>query len=143
MSEERGRFAAVLVTLEALLSACALGGAIYFFSRQRDAMPAEILARTPFGSWVWPGVLLALIVAVPSAVVAVGAVARKPWAHAGHAIVGVVLMGWIIVQVAFVGFIAGLQPLMFLWGLVIALLGAANYRRWHRSGYGAGAHRIV
>jgi hypothetical protein len=143
VTEGRGRFAAVLVTLEALLCLCALGGAIYFFARQQDAMPSDILARTPFGSWVWPGVLLALIVGVPSAVVAVAAMARKPWAHAGHAIVGALLMGWIIVQVAFVGFIAGLQPLMFLWGLVIVLLGAANHRQWHRTGYGTGAHRVV
>ena len=143
MSEERGRFASALVTLEALLSACALGGAIYFFARQQDAMPSDILARTPFSNWVWPGVLLALIVGVPSAVVAFGAAARKPWAHAGHPLIGALLMGWIIVQVALVGFIAGLQPLMFLWGLMIAVLGAANYRRWHRGGYAAGAHRIV
>jgi hypothetical protein len=138
MKETRGRFAAALIVLEATLSVCALGGAVYFFVRPDDAMPSDILARTPFATWIWPGLLLALLIAVPSGVVAAAALVGRPWAHIGHPIVGLLLMGWIVVQVATIGFIAGLQPLMFAWGITIALLGAANFRQWQRN-----AHRPI
>jgi hypothetical protein len=131
MKDARGRFAWTLIWLEAMLSAAAFGGAVYFFLLPHDAMPTDILARTPFDTWVWPGVLLAAVVGVPSGAVAAGAAVRKPWAHIGHPIVGLMLMGWIAVQIGIVGFIAALQPLMFAWGVAIALLGAINYRRWH------------
>lgn len=136
MRDVRGRFARTLITLEALLSVSAFGGAAYFFARPHDAMPSDILARTPFGTWIWPGVLLALTVGVPSGITALGTLLRKVWAHIGHPLTGLALMAWIIAQVVIVGFIAGLQPLMFAWGLAIAALGVVNYRDWH-SGWGA------
>jgi hypothetical protein len=45
-------------------------------------------------------------------------------------------MGWIVVQVAVIGPISLLRPVMFAWGLAILLFSAANYRRWH-TGWGA------
>jgi hypothetical protein len=136
MQTARGRFAGTLITLEAALALCAFGGAAYLVLRPHDAMPADLLARTPFGSWVWPGLVLALAVAVPAAATALGGVLRRAWAHVAHPLVGLVLVGWIVVQVAVIGFVAGLQPIMAVCGLVIAVLGWLNYRAWH-CGWGA------
>jgi hypothetical protein len=133
---DRGRFGRTLGALEAVLSVAAAGGAVYLAVSPHDAMPADLLARTPFPSWLVPGILLGLCVAVPAGAVAYGVFARRPYAHAGHVLVGLALTGWIVVQVAVIGFVASLQPVMFTWGLVILLLGAANYRRWH-TGWGA------
>jgi hypothetical protein len=128
----RGRFAGPLLGLETALCAGAVGGAGYLISEPHAAMPAEYLARTPFSSWTVPGVLLALCIAVPAGVVAFGAATRRRYAHAGHPLVGLTLMGWIIVQFAVLGPISLLQPAMFACGLAIGWLGLANYREARR-----------
>lgn len=127
----RGRFAGTLLTLETGLCVAAAGGAFYLVTTPHDAMPASALARTPFPTWVMPGVLLAVCVAVPAGVVAFGTAARRAYAHPGHPLLGLVLMGWIAGQVAVIGPVSWLQPVMFAWGLALAVLGSANYRRWH------------
>lgn len=128
---DRDRFARVLLGLEIGLCVGAAGGAYHLITAPHTAMPADVLARMPFSSWIGPGVLLALCVALPAGVVAFGSAARRVYAHAVHPVLGLVLMGWIMVQLAVIGLISWLQPAMFAWGLAILLLGAANYRRWH------------
>jgi hypothetical protein len=93
-------------------------------------MPAAVLARTPFTSWIWPGVLLVLIVAMPAALVAIGAWRGDAFAHVGHPIVGVALIAWVIIQIAVIGPISLLQPAMAGWGGVILSLGLINFRQW-------------
>jgi len=45
-------------------------------------MQADWLSGTPFISWVWPGIFLLLIVAVPMVIAAIGEWSRQPWAYA-------------------------------------------------------------
>lgn len=135
---DRGRFARTLLVLEVLLSVGAFGGAYYLIANAHDAMTPEALARLPFSTWVVPGLLLAACVAAPAAAVAYGCATGRPYAHPGHPLLGLALMGWIVVQVAVIGPVSWLQPAMFAWGLVLLTLGAANYRRWH-TGWGATA----
>jgi hypothetical protein len=128
---DRGRFAGTLRALEVGLCVAAFGGAAYLISSPHTAMTPESLARTPFSSWLVPGFLLAACVAVPAAVVAYGSVTRRTYAHVGHPLVGVALIGWIVVQLVVIGPVSWLQPVMAGWGLVILVLGVAHYRRWH------------
>jgi hypothetical protein len=126
-SAGRGRFGRTLIGLELALAVAAAGGGLQLaVIAPHDAMPAETLARTPFSSWVWPGVLLILTVAVPAAVVGIGAWARRPFAVPGHPVVGGLLIGWIVVQIAVIGPVSVLQPVMFCWGLAILALGLAT-----------------
>jgi hypothetical protein len=131
MRADRGRFARMLLALEVGLAVGGFGGAYHLITAPHDAMPADVLARTPFSSWVIPGFLLALCVAVPAVVVAYGTATRRTYAHVGHPMLGVALMGWIVVQILVIGPTSWLQPAMFGWGLAILGLGAVNYRRWH------------
>ena len=64
----RGRFADTLIALEAALAVAALGGIVMLWAAPNDAMLTNVLARTPFSSWIWPGVLLAVSVAAPAGV---------------------------------------------------------------------------
>jgi hypothetical protein len=129
---ERGRFAGPLLALEVGLCVGAIGGAGYLITERHTAMPAEYLARTPFSSWLVPGALLAICVALPAGVVALGTATGRTFAHASHPLLGLTLMGWIVVQLAVLGPISLLQPTMFAWGLAILLLGLANYREHRR-----------
>ncbi len=126
-----GRFVRALITVEAALSVAALGGAVSLWASPRDAMPRDVLARTPFSSWVWPGVLLAVCVAGPAGIVAFAAMTGQTWAHLAHLLLGIDVAGWIAVQVIVIGFVSWLQPAILAWGLTIVCLGALNYRRWH------------
>src|ERR1041384_1829785 len=117
------------MTLELLLCIAAAGGGAWLVVfAPHDAMPADILARTPFSSWAWPGLFLIATVALPAGLVAAGAIAGRAWSHLGHLAVGLILLGWIGVQVLVIGPVSALQPVMAAWGLAIAALGAAHYR---------------
>jgi hypothetical protein len=105
----------------------------------------------PFGSPVFAGLALACVVAAPATDVAVLAWRRHPRARDAAVLAGVLLVGWIVVEVAVVKQFSALQVVYGLAGLglvadgsrgmlaeitgvVIAvplLLTAPLYRRWH------------
>ena len=60
------RFA--VIGLETIAAVSALGGGIGLVAGNAIGMPAGWLAATPFSSWLVPGVLLLLVVAVPMGV---------------------------------------------------------------------------
>ncbi|HEY0216332.1 MAG TPA: hypothetical protein VGC57_08070 [Cellulomonas sp.] len=110
-------------TLAALGIVTAVGaavGAVGFLSGTLD-LGAEILARTPFASWVWPGVALAVLVGVPTAVTAVAALRRSrrtPGLAVGS---GLVLAGWIAAQPVWLHVV---HPFTVVFALVaVALVG--------------------
>jgi hypothetical protein len=70
----------VLVAVEIIIAVNAVYGGIGLI-RDRMGMPDEWLERTPFTSWLWPGVFLLLVIAVPMAVAAVMEIARSRWAY--------------------------------------------------------------
>jgi hypothetical protein len=123
------------VLLEVLLSLGALPAAVAFVLHPDGSalgMSAEeMLAGSPFDSFRIPGIILFLANGVWPLVVAAAALFRARWAPLGHVAVGSVLLGWIIAQVAMIGWGHWLQTAYFLLGLVITLLGVARWRR-HR-----------
>jgi hypothetical protein len=91
-----------LLWLEALLAIGAFGGAAGFLLLGDDLLgPAT--ADLPFASPVLAGLALALVNGVLPTVVIVGTLQRRPWAIRGHLVVGLALVGWIVIQVAFLG----------------------------------------
>lgn len=85
-----------------------------------DYLPPEWLGRTPFRSWVLPGVALTLLVGVLPTLALAGAIRRSGWAGLAHVTVGAVLVGWIAIQVAWVGLVAPSLQLSYLtFGLVL------------------------
>ena len=47
----------------------------------------------------------------------------RRWSAVANVVVGGLLMGWIVVQVGFIGLTSWLQPVMFVWGGAILVLG--------------------
>jgi hypothetical protein len=108
-------------------------------------------ARLPFGSPVFVGLALACVVAVPATLVAVLAWRGHPRDRDAAALAGVLLVGWIVVEVAAVRQFSVLQVVYGLAGLGLIISGdrrmlaevadvvtalpllltAPLYRRWH------------
>lgn len=117
-----------MIGLELAIAAMAVGGAMALIGGAID-MGEDVRTSLPFDSYAFGGVWLLLLAGVLPAVVALGALRRQPWAELGHVAVGVVLMGWIVVQVAFIGPVSWMQPLVLAWGALIATLGVVERRR--------------
>ncbi len=113
--------------LDVLLAVGAAGGSWGLISGTIDA--STYVHRLPFQSAVFGGVALAATVFVPAVVAAGALLTGRRWADVAQLVVGGMLMGWIVVQVAFIGLSSWLQPVMFVWGGAIALLGELERRR--------------
>jgi hypothetical protein len=111
------RFA--LVALEVLVAVGACGGGIALAANAVDT--SSYLAQLPFSSTSFAGVALAVLVAVPAAVAALGALLGRE-SRVAHLTAGAVLMGWIVVEVLYIGLISWLQPAMFAVGAAIVAL---------------------
>jgi len=79
--------------------------------------------RLPYQSPVFGGIALALIVAAPFTVLGTLAWRRDPRAGLVAAASGLLLMGWIIVELAFLREVSFFHPLYFVIGLVFLLVG--------------------
>ena len=113
------------------------GGATFLVDTSGGAagLHTEVLARTPFDDFLWPGLLLTVGLGV-SALVLAFAIVRRPqvaalswlermtgqyWAWAGSVLLGVALMVWIVVQILLIES-SWLQPVMFAVGAGLAAL---------------------
>lgn len=124
---------AALLALELLTGISALYGGIMLVT---DAwrLPEDYLSRLPFSGWVVPGIALIVMVAVPMLVAAGLVMLRRPWRRDASLAAGVLLVGWILVQLMAIGPRMFLQAVMAGVGLMVALLAWL----WHPS---RGVHR--
>ncbi|WP_235999261.1 hypothetical protein [Qaidamihabitans albus] len=90
---------------------------------------AEIMARLPFGSAVFAGVALALVVAVPMTVAAYLCATGHRHAPLSAIVAGAALVGWIAVQIGVVRSYSWLQPVSAFAGLVVMLAGLRAFPR--------------
>ena len=86
-------------------------------------MTEATLARSPFRSYLVPGIVLFVVVGGTLALAAWAEIQRWPRAGWLSVVAGVVLAGWIVVQVAMIGLGHPMQPSLFVVGVVIAGLG--------------------
>lgn len=125
---------AVLLAADAFVALTAAGGGIALAAGlEGDRFPPELLAGTPFGSYVVPGLILAGTVGSSSAI-ATAAMLRRPGAGARASVLaGAVLMGWIVGEVLVLRAPAArswVEALYFAVGLLMAGLGLeAGLRR--------------
>jgi hypothetical protein len=84
---------------------------------------SSMTARLPLHSPVFAGIALACVVAVPAKVVAVLAWRRHPRDRDAAAVAGVLLVGWIVVELAVVRQFSALQVVYGLAGLGLIVSG--------------------
>jgi len=118
---------AALIAVEMFVAGGAVFGGIGLIADSLG-MQADWLSGTPFNSWVWPGIFLLLIVAVPMVIAAIDEWSRQPWAYPVSVLAGAALVGWIIAQWLIIGKYFFLQPTMLSAGLLVMLLAWLAHR---------------
>jgi len=126
--EPRRAVRGLLVGLELLVAAAAVYGGVGLAAGNLIGMPADWLAGTPFTSWLWPGVFLLLVVALPMGVAAVLELRRAPAAAAVSIVAGAGQVGWIAVQLLVMQRYHVLQPVMMLAGLAVLVVAVWEHR---------------
>jgi hypothetical protein len=117
------------IAVELLVAAAAVYGGVGLIGDTIGMVP-EWLDGTPFTSWVLPGVLLLVVVAVPMAGAAVLELRRSPRASAASVVAGAAQLGWIGAQLAVMQRYFFLQPVLLGLGLLVMVLAlwAARHR---------------
>ena len=115
----RRRVLAVAAGLTALVAAGGATGLVGGFIDIGD----RLQSRLPFASPVFGGVALALIVALPFAILAGRAWSGRPGTGAAAVFAGALLVGWIVVEVAFLRELSFLHPLCVVVGGAFVVVG--------------------
>lgn len=118
---------AALVVLELFVAAGAFyGGSALLADPAGHPMgmplPSE-MAGFSFQSYLVPGVILLIANGVLPLFIVLGALTGRSYSVRGHMVVGMVLTGWIAVQVMMLGWISSFQPVMLVTGIAIFALG--------------------
>jgi hypothetical protein len=117
----------VLIALELFVAVGAVYGG-WTLMHGAWGLSTDMLDGTPFTRWGWPGVLLLVVVAAPMTFAALGEVRCASWAKGASLGAGALLMSWIVGQVAVIGLVFVLQPLMFVSGAAITGLAWWTHR---------------
>jgi hypothetical protein len=116
-----------LVVLQVLMGLAAVGGGLdlVLTNGQLMRMPAELLRDSPFDTYFIPGLVL-LTVGIINLVSAAAVLRRHRWGAPASVAVGIMWIGWFVVQVAVVGLLNWQQPVYFAVGLLIIGLAAPS-----------------
>lgn len=117
-----------VIILEVLTAASAVYGGAGLIWNNAVGMPDDWLDGTPFTSWLLPGGLLLLVVAVPMGAAAMMELRRSTWAGVASVVAGAALIAWIAAELLIMQKYNVLQPVMILCGLVVLLLGVWAHR---------------
>ncbi len=117
------------ITLGTLQAFTALGaipaGLAYLIdtSGARMGVTPELLANSPFNSFLIPGLFLLVVNGFGNAAGAYLSFARKKRAGEAGLMLGVILTLWVIIQVIWISLSSFMQPLFLIIGIAEAYLG--------------------
>ncbi|MFZ5440289.1 MAG: hypothetical protein ACOZQL_09790 [Myxococcota bacterium] len=120
----------VLLGLEVFVGVGGLYGGFALLSDPRGSplgMPVSMLEHSPFSNYLIPGIVLFAVNGVFPLVAVFAQWLKLDWAKLLHLGVGVLLTGWMVVQLVMVGFSAPLQAIMLVVGLAILALALATW----------------
>ena len=120
MSRQR-TFRRGLAVLLAFFALNAFAGGLYAMVGAK-AVPVGWLDGSPFSSYFVPGVFLFAVVGGTCALAAIAVLARWSLALELAALAGSIVMVWIAIQMAVIGFVSWMQPATACAGVLILLL---------------------
>ena len=95
----------------------AFGGGYYGLSGAKD-VPLEWLDGTPFDTYFIPGLFLLVVVGGSCLAAATGVIRAKAWGKKSADLAGLIMLTWIIAQLAMIGYVSWLQPAIVICGLL-------------------------
>jgi hypothetical protein len=95
-------------------------------------VPPGWLDGTPFASYVWPGIILGVVVGGVQALAVIAQCRRYALAWGLQAAAGLVMMIWIFVELAMLLVWSPLHGIYFVTGLVQTVLAVLALRAWPR-----------
>lgn len=107
-----------LAVLLGVLGVGAIGGGVYGVLGA-EAVPTAWLEGTPFDSYLVPSLILMVVVAGSALAAAIASWRGTAGASFFALAAGVILLEWIAVQVAMIGYVSWLQPSVGVAGVVI------------------------
>jgi hypothetical protein len=99
----------------------AFAGGYYGLAGARG-VPTEWLAGTPFSDYTVPSVILLVVVGGSFLVGTIAVLGHARIARASAFAAGAIVLVWIAVQVALIGYVSWMQPATAIGGLLILLL---------------------
>jgi hypothetical protein len=99
----------------------AFGGGFYGLTGARG-IPTEWLSGSPFTDYVIPSLILFVIVGGALLGAAVAVFGRRRSARAAAFIAGTILLVWVVVETAVIGYVSWLQPATLTAGLLVLAL---------------------
>ncbi len=121
LSSHSDRKITVLGILHAFIAINAFGGGAYGMMGPKE-LPVEWLEGSPFSSFFIPSLVLFVVVGGSHAMAAFWVMKRNPSAYKAALIAGSVLLIWIMAQVAIIGFVSFLQPMMAGLSVVVIVM---------------------
>jgi hypothetical protein len=106
----------------------ALGGGYYGLTGA-GGVPTEWLEGSPFADYFVPSLILLVVVGGSFAVAAIAVFARLRAARFAVFMAAFVVLGWLIVQIAIIGYVSWMQPATAIAGVLILILGLQLPRR--------------
>jgi hypothetical protein len=122
-----------MALLIALFSGClsAFGGFVLLLTPSAGGLPPELLSGSPFGSFVFPGVILGIVVGGTQLIGAIGLLRKWRYSSEWVAIAGFGMIIWIYAEIYIIQQVSWLQTTYFGLGIVelILLLLKLRYRQ--------------
>jgi len=123
-----GRFAKAAIALEVFLSLGALGGGVALMLGPRGEiipLPVSALSGSPFDTYFVPGLILFGVLGLGALAAALLVWLRHPVAPLAAAVVGGVLLTWLVIEIAIIGYTNDppLQAFYLLLGAAISVVG--------------------
>jgi hypothetical protein len=94
----------------------------YFGLSGAPGVPVEWLAGSPFKDYFIPSLILIVVVGGAFSFAAVAVFARSRLARVSAFAAGIVVLVWIAVQLAIIGYVSWMQPATLIAGIVVLRL---------------------
>ena len=101
----------------------AFGGGYYGLSGAKG-VPTEWLNGSPFPDYFVPSLILLVVVGGSFIVAAMAVFAGLRIARLAALAAGIVVLGWLAVQLAIIGYVSWMQPTTAIAGLLVLVLGS-------------------
>jgi len=124
-----------LGVIQAFIGITALAGGLRLVSNPNGLpdFPIEWLINSPFSNYIFPGLVLLIVIGVGYVVSSTVTLLRKRYSGSMTALLGICLILYITIEVWFVGLRNFLQPLYFMLGAIVLILGLKLFKSANNS----------